>query len=464
MAEPAHDRDQLCKDLRVLVIDDNEAEAEAAADALDVLGCRCRTASSGSEGLEIIRDGAVDVVLTDLVMHDVSGMQIIEETRRYWPEIEVLVFTGHGSVSSAVEAMAKGALTYLEKPVDITMLREQVRKAAERQRVVRERAALRREIDKRYGFERIIGQSEPMQRVFDTLGQISATNATVLVEGESGTGKELVARAIHNNSPRRARPFVGLNCAALSEGILESELFGHEKGAFTGADQMRRGRFEYADHGTLFLDEVGDMPMTTQIKLLRVIEQREIMRVGSNEPIRVDVRIITASNQNLEQLVREKRFREDLYFRLNVVRIQLPPLRARHDDIPLLIEAFIKEFSEENNKEVAGITPEARSVLYRYTWPGNVRELRNCIESMVVTSRGPVLDVQDIPPHISSAPAGPGAGLEVRAGMSLEEVEEVVIRKTLDMTGGNREEAARILGIGERTLYRKLDKYGLKQS
>jgi two-component system response regulator HydG len=271
-----------------------------------------------------------------------------------------------------------------------------------------------------------------------------------------------VAKAIHNNSPRKARPFVGLNCAALSEGILESELFGHEKGAFTGADTQRRGRFEYADHGTLFLDEVGDMPMTTQIKLLRVIEEREIMRVGSNEPIEVDVRLIAATNSSLEELVRRKDFREDLYFRLNVVRLHLPPLRARHDDIPLLIDAFIRHFSEEHGTKVAGMTSEARAVLYRYDWPGNVRELKNCIESMVIISRSDILDVEDLPPHIAAAPDGGSPLQEITAGMSLEEAEKILILRTLEMTHGNREEAARILKIGERTLYRKLDKYGLK--
>jgi len=451
-----------CRGLKVLVIDDSPVEAETAAEVLEGIGCECRTAVTGAEGLEIIRSGAVDVVLTDLVMHDISGIQITEETKKFWPEVEVLVFTGHGSIRTAVEAMQKGAMTYLEKPVDMDVLREQVRKAAEKQRVVRERAALKRQIDKHFGFEGIIGQSQPMQRILDVLAQISGTNATVLIEGESGTGKELVARAIHNNSPRRARPFVGLNCAALSESILESELFGHEKGAFTGADQMRRGRFEYAQHGTLFLDEVGDMPITTQIKLLRVLEEREIVRVGSNEPIKVDVRVIAATNRCLEELVREKRFREDLYFRLNVVRISLPPLRSRPDDIPLLIDHFLRDFSKANGKTIHGLTPEARSALYRYSWPGNVRELKNCIESMVVTTRNTVLGLEDIPPYIATAREPDGQPQEIRVGMSLEEVERILIRNTLQMTNGNREEAAKLLKIGERTLYRKIRKYGLR--
>ncbi len=451
-------------DLDVLVIDDHEAEAETAAEALARIGCRCRVAGSGRDGLEIIREGQVDVVLTDLVMHDVSGLEIVEETKRYWPEVEVLVFTGHGSVATAVEAMQKGAMTYLEKPLNIDMLRTQVEKAAEKVHMSRERDDLKRQIDKHYGLEGIVGESGPMQRVSEIVRQISPTDATVLIEGESGTGKELVARAIHNNSHRRARPFVALNCAALSEGILESELFGHEKGAFTGADQQRRGRFEYAQHGTLLLDEVGDMPITTQIKLLRVIEHREIMRVGSNVLIKVDVRLIAATNQDIEQLVRDKRFREDLYFRLNVVRLRLPPLRERPEDIPLLVDAFLNEFSGAYEKDIKGISPELGRALYHYAWPGNVRELKNCMESMVVTSRdeSETLDVNDLPPYVSSTSVPTWHGQQLVPGMSLDEVEKLAIQRTLEMTKGNREEAARILKIGERTLYRKLDRYGLK--
>lgn len=449
-------------DLRVLVIDDHETDARAAAEVLERIGCRCQIALTGADGLEILRNGDIDLVLTDLIMRDMSGLQIVEEAKRIGAEVEVLVFTGHGSVDTAVEAMRKGAMTYLEKPLNIGVLRSHVIKAAEKLRLVRERADLRRQMDKRYGFEGIIGQSPAMQRIFDVLGQISATNATVLIQGESGTGKELVARAIHGNSPRRARPFVGLNCAALSEGILESELFGHEKGAFTGADQQRKGRFEYAQHGTLFLDEVGDMPLTTQIKLLRVIEQREIMRVGSNEPIKVDVRLIAATNQDLQHLVREKKFREDLFFRLNVVRLALPPLRERADDIPILMDHFIREFGREHNKPVREVDPEVRRALSRYSWPGNVRELKNCVEAMVVTSGDGKLGPNDIPPHIALAPSRAAAGEEIVPGMPMDEVERIHIRRTLEMTAGNREEAARLLKIGERTLYRKLDKYGLK--
>jgi len=449
-------------DLKVLVIDDNEAEARSAAEAIERIGCECRVATSGAEGLETIRAGGLDLILTDLVMRDVSGLEIVAEAKKHWPDVEVIVITGHGSIDTAIKATQAGAMMYLEKPLNLKVLRTYVRKAAERQTVVRDRDRLKRALDKRFGYEGIVGRSEAMQRVFDTLRQIAPTRATVLIEGESGTGKELVARALHNNSPRRARPFVALNCAALSEGILESELFGHEKGAFTGADARRDGRFEYAHQGTLFLDEIGDMPMSTQIKLLRVIEQGEIFRVGSNVPIRVDVRLIAATNQDMAGLVARKRFREDLYFRLNVVRLRLPPLRERPEDVPLLADYFLQQFREEHRKDVTGITPEALRRLEQYPWPGNVREMRNCIEAMVVTASSPALDAGDIPAYIGDVQPAPSGPLAIPAGVSLDEMEKEMIRGTLERTGGNREEAARILKIGERTLYRKLDKYGLK--
>jgi len=464
------------KHTSVLIVDDDEAHAEAAAEALERIGMQCGVATSGEQGLEKMQQDDVDIVITDLRMADVDGMEILEAARRERTDIEVIMVTGHGSERVAVEAMQRGAYSYLPKPYDMNELRAVVQKAAEKQRLVRSNLELRRQLDKKYGFAGIIGNSAPMQRIFDVLGQISVTNATVLIQGESGTGKELIARALHNNSPRKARSFVGLNCAALSEGILESELFGHEKGAFTGADHQRQGRFEYADHGTLFLDEVGDMPISTQIKLLRVIEEREIMRVGSNVPIQVDVRLIAATNQDIEQLVAERKFRQDLYFRLNVVRMDLPPLRERRGDVPLLIDAFIKEFSALHNKAVAGMTPDARAALGRYHWPGNIRELKNCIESMTVVARDEMLTLQDVPSHIRAGYtaeehlAGAQAdGSTVAesvwaslAGLSLDAVEKELIRHTLAKVDGSREEAARMLGMGERTLYRKLDKYQLK--
>jgi two-component system response regulator HydG len=299
-----------------------------------------------------------------------------------------------------------------------------------------------------------------MQRVIQTCRQVAPTDATVLIEGESGTGKELVAKALHTNSRRKGKNFVALNCAALSEGILESELFGHEKGAFTGAVMRRKGRFEHADGGTIFLDEVGDMPASTQIKLLRVLEDGEIVRVGSNEPRKVDVRLLSATNQDLDELVKRGKFREDLYFRLRVVRIALPALRERREDIPLLTEHYIRQIAREHGKNIKGITPEAQRALAAYDWPGNIRELINTLETMILLAPRETLQVEDIPPEIH--PSGRKEQADgFTPGMSLADAERIVIARTLEMTGGNRQQAARMLGIGERTLYRKIKDYGL---
>jgi len=446
----------------ILVIDDEEGHAEAAAEALERVGHRCVIANSGEEGLQIIDEQPVDLIVTDLKMHDVDGMAVLERAKKKRPDVQIIMVTGYPDVDSAVEAMQKGAATYLRKPVNIDELRTVVSKSLQNQAVARRNVELEKQLDEKFGFEGIIGNTLEMRRIFQTVRQIAPTTATVLITGESGTGKELIANAIHNNSPRKNSPFVALNCAALSESILESELFGHEKGAFTGADAMRKGRFEFANGGTLFLDEVGDLPIETQIKLLRVIEQREINRVGSNTPIKVDVRLLAATHQDLETLVEQKKFRNDLYFRLKVVSIHLPPLRERREDIPLMIDAFIREFSEMHGKGVEGIAAEARAALCNAPWEGNIRELKNCIEHMVVVSRGKELGAEDIPSSIprEAGAAPPPTGLQ--PGMSLEEAEKDLIRATLELTHGNREEAAKILRIGERTLYRKLDKYGLK--
>ena len=357
--------------------------------------------------------------------------------------------------------MQQGAASYLRKPLNLEELRAVVRNSLEKQGLRRTNVELRQQLEQRYGFERIIGNNPRMLRLIDGLRQIAPTHATVLIYGESGTGKELVAAAIHTNSPRRHARFVALNCAALSEGILESELFGHERGSFTGAATAREGRFEYADGGTLLLDEVADMPPSTQVKLLRVLEQSEITRVGSNTPIHVDVRIIAATHRRLEDLVKEGKFREDLYFRLNVVTLQIVPLRERKDDIPLLADHFAKEISAAYGKPVREIAPEARRRLTQYDWPGNVRELRNCIEHMIVVTTDPILDVNDLPDHI--LPAEPAAQPPPQlVGISLAEAERQLVQNTLDLVRGNRVEAARILGIGERTLYRKIKAYDLK--
>ena len=442
----------------ILVLDDDGPHAEAAAESLSRSGYDCTVATSGTVGIRLLDKNSFDVVLTDLVMRDLSGIEIVRKVKASTPETEVIVMTGYPSYETALEAMDEGAYDYLNKPIDLNILRAKIRKALEKQKLVRSNVELKLQLDKKYGFEGIIGGSEPMQNVFDTLRQVSASMATVLILGETGTGKELVARASHANSTRRGNRFMALNCAALSETILESELFGHEKGAFTGATQQRKGRFEYAHGGTLFLDEVGDLPAATQVKLLRVIEYGEVFRVGSNEPVKVDVRLIAATHKDLSALIREGRFREDLYYRLKVVTIELPPLRERLEDLPVLIQAFVDEFSRGQGKKSPEITPAAMELLYNYDWPGNVRELRNCVESMVVLDKDGKIDAEDVPRFVKQSEDGQsttGVG-----GVNLEEKEKESIRKALALCEGNREKAAKMLGIGERTLYRKIKRYG----
>jgi two-component system response regulator HydG len=445
---------------RILIVEDDRPQADAVAEALTRIGHSCVVVTEPRRALEVLEDDSFDLIITDLMMHDVTGMDILREARRIDPAAEVIMITGHGTIETAVEAIREGASDYITKPLNLSELRDRAAKALEHRRLVRRTEQLSEQLQERFGFEGIIGQSSAMGRVIQICRQIAPTDATVLIEGESGTGKELIAKALHNNSPRKDHNFVALNCAALSEGILESELFGHEKGAFTGALATRKGRFEHADGGTLFLDEVGDMPMATQIKLLRVIENREIVRVGSNDPRRVDVRLLSATNQKLEELVKSGRFREDLYFRLKVVRITLPPLRDRRGDIPLLTDHYIRRLAAEHGKAVTGITPEAQRMLGAYSWPGNVRELINTLETMIVLSQGPVLDVADVPPEIRPA-SGTVPADAMHAGMTLEDAERLLIQQTLEMTGGNRRAAADILGIGTRTLYRKVKEYGL---
>ncbi len=447
----------------ILVIDDKEEHAKATAEALQKVGYKCLVATSGKEGLKIIETGEVDVVITDLIMHDIDGLQILKTTKERLPEAEVILITGYGTVETAVDAMQRGAATYLLKPININHLRAEVNKLVEKQGLVRSNKELHRQLDEKFGLSGIIGNSTKMQKVLNIVNQISGTTATVLITGESGTGKELIAKTIHNNSPRKNNPFVVLNSAAIPENLLESELFGHEKGAFTGALYQRKGKFEYAHQGTLFLDEIGDMPLSTQVKLLRVIEDGVVTRVGSNESFEVDVRLIAATNQDLEKLIKEGKFREDLYFRLNVVSIKLPPLRERSEDITMLIDSFLHEFSQMHNKKTSNISLEARKIVYKYPWPGNVRELKNCIESMVVVNTKDTLDVETIPDHILQRSNEETTLFpNLMAGMTIEEAERELIKNALTAVGGNREEAAKMLGIGERTLYRKLDRYGLK--
>ena len=451
--------------IRVLIVDNEAPHAQAVSESLERVGYDCTVATSGPQGVKLIDEDAFDVVITDLVMNEVDGLQILAITKEKLPDAEVILVTGHGTIPSAVTAMQQGAFNYLLKPLDLSQLRAVTDKAAASLRLRRQNAELNRRLDEKFGFEGVIGNSLQMHDVIDRLKRIAPTDASVLIQGATGTGKELVAQAIHQNSPRKNKPFVALNCAALSENILESELFGHVRGAFTDASNDRIGKFEYAHGGTLFLDEVGDMPTATQIKLLRVLENSEITRVGSNEAIHVNVRILSATNRNLEDSIAAGTFRSDLYHRLKVVTINLPRLADRSQDIPLLIEHFTRQFTKRHHKTVQSMTAAARRRLMAYDWPGNVRQLRNVIESMVVVDYDGVLDVDDLPSEL-----GPTndlvddvreGSLSALVGKPLSEIERLFISETLQQAGGNREAAAELLGIGQRTLYRKIKEYHL---
>ncbi|MEX0612056.1 MAG: sigma-54 dependent transcriptional regulator [Pirellulales bacterium] len=452
--------------IQVLVVDNDIAHADAMADSLRSIGFACTVAGGGSEAISLLETRTFEIVVTDLKMPEIGGLEVLAKCKELQPDAAVILVTGHGTIESAVEAIQRGAINFLLKPLDLKQLRAVVEHEARPQYLRRANAELHRRLDERFGFEGVIGNSLQMHDIIARLQRIAPTDASVLIQGETGTGKELVAKAIHQNSPRKKRPFVPLNCAALSEHILESELFGHVRGAFTDASSDRQGKFEYADGGTLFLDEVGDMPIPTQIKLLRVIETGEITRVGSNEPIKVNVRILSATNRDLEKSIANGTFREDLYHRLKVVTITLPRLTERREDIPLLIDYFVKEHAKRHQKTIHGLSTAARRRLLVFDWPGNVRQLRNVIESMVVVDYDSVLDMDDLPDELAptngevASATGPD-GLQTLVGKPIAEIEKLFIGETLKATGGNREEAAGMLGIGERTLYRKIKEYGL---
>ncbi|HWL08070.1 MAG TPA: sigma-54 dependent transcriptional regulator [Planctomicrobium sp.] len=454
--------------ISVLIVDDDEPHAQAVAASLAALSCECAIANSGPKGVELIESQNFDVVITDLKMEDVDGLAILRKAKDELPDAEVIVLTAHSSIPSVVTAMQGGAYTYLTKPLDIQELRSAVDKASSRIRLLRRNVALSRGLDEKFGFEGVIGNSPAMHRVIEQLKNLAPTDTTVLILGESGTGKELVARALHQNSPRKNKPFVPLNISALPESILESELWGHEPGAFTGAATRRIGKFEYANGGTLFLDEVGEMPMDTQIKLLRVLEDRKITRLGSNDEKTINVRLVAATNADLKGMMESGEFRSDLYYRLSVVTIYLPPLRDRREDIPLLIDHFLKEFCKRNGRDVEGLSRAARQVLISFDWPGNIRQLRNVIEGMLALDSDGKLDTDDLPTELATlaghSPDGfpAAAGTDMLIGRPLSDVEKYYIARALELTGGRREETAKMLGMGERTLYRKIKEFDLK--
>lgn len=449
------------KPASILVVDDEPDHAEVMSESLARLGHKTEIANGLSDARSLLGKKRFDVIVTDLLMDGRrDGLEVLAASKHLSPAPPVVLVTALNDVPTSKQAMSEGAFDYITKPLDLDSFRLQVGRAVQHARLQSQNQAMEAQLLDGGGFEGIIGKSGAMQRIVQTARLVAPSDRPVLIMGESGTGKELIARAIHNNSRRRKQRLVALNCAGLSESILEDELFGHVKGAFTGAQSDREGRFEHADGGTLFMDEIGDMPAAMQAKLLRVLENGEVVRLGSNEPIEVDVRLISATNRNLEQMVADRTFREDLYYRIKGVTITIPPLRDRREDIPLLIYYFLKQAAEEYGKPIEGLEPEVQQALISYGWPGNVRQLKNVIENMVVLAAGDTVGVDLLPAEIKPRHADVG-DINSLAGISIEQAEKVLIRNTLKMTGGNREQAAKMLGIGERTLYRKIKEYDI---
>ena len=444
---------------RILVVDDESSQLELVGGFLKKRGFETLLAKSGTKALEIFRAEPVDMVLTDQKMPDMSGLELLKAIRAINPEAAAIVITAYGTVETAVAAIKAGAADYVTKPVNLNELLFRIDQVKERRRLIAENRDLRETLEKNHRIEGIIGESGRMIEVLSLVRRVAPSEATVLIRGESGTGKELIAKAIHYASARASAPLIRVNCAALPETLLESELFGHEKGAFTGAVAARKGRFESADGGTLFLDEIGDLPLPLQAKLLRVLQEREFERLGSSKPIRVDVRILAATHRNLEALVKTGQFREDLYYRLNVVTVVLPPLRERREDLPLLMDHFLRLFAEKNRKAIRGFTQEARELLLRYDYPGNVRELENIVERAVVLTRDDVIGSADLP--LSTEGLEEVESDQSSLPATVEGVERRMIREALVRSGGVQTRAAEMLGISERALRYKLKKYGL---
>ena len=451
---------------RILIVDDEKVQLEILEGFLVKQGYEATAAEDGQKALEKFKNGSFDLVLTDYRMPGMDGIQLLREVRRLQPEAVVVIMTAYGTVGTAVAAMKEGAYDYLTKPIDLDELLLLIQRVEREVGLDQENRELKEQLREKFKVDFIVSASRQMEEALNLVGRVSRSSATILILGESGTGKELIARAIHYSSPRADKPFVKVNCAALPENLLESELFGHEKGAFTGAVARRIGRFELADQGSIFLDEIGDLSPSLQMKLLRVLQEKEFERVGSNQTIRSDVRVIAATNRNLEEAIRKGTFREDLYYRLNVVTVSLPPLRERKEDIPLLVEHFLKKYNRENKKNVTSLSKEARDLLMHYDYPGNVRELENIVERAVVLCRGDALTTQDLPLNLREGQAE--AVLERDRGTqslpdTLEEIERQLIVKALERSGGVQTKAAEELGISERVLRYKMKKYSLAE-
>ena len=446
---------------RILVVDDEINIRGALVTMLEKKGYEMRGVGTAEEALEQLNASAVELVITDLKMPGIGGMALLQRLREQWPQTEVVVMTAYGSIDTAVEAMRGGAYDYLTKPIDRERFPVVVAKALERQALASENRQLRDRLEARTRFDQMVGESEPMQRVYTLVDMVADSDVTVLLTGESGTGKELVARAIHHKSPRDDGPFITMNCGALPENLFESELFGYEKGAFTGAMTTKMGRFELADGGTLLLDEVGELSLKSQVDFLRVLETKEFRRLGGTKLIKVDTRIVAATNRNLEEAVKQGDFREDLYYRLNVVPIRLPPLRDRADDIPLLTERFLAEFSAQHHRAPKDLSREAMRLLRLYAWPGNIRQLRNLMERLVITVKDSVIQPEHLPEEVQASQEDVRT-MVVALGTSLEQIERDVIRRTLAEVTNHREKAAKLLGISLRTLQYKIKEYGIR--
>jgi two-component system response regulator AtoC len=444
----------------ILIVDDDEITCNLLEEVLSKEGYIVDKALDGREAIDKGENKTYDVVLTDIRMIDVDGMEVLRAYRQKSPDTVIIMMTAFGSIETAIRAIKEGAYDYVSKPFKLDEIKLTIRRALEQKRLLQENLFYRQELITKYKLENIVGRSPQMLQVYKTIARVAESRSTVLIVGESGTGKELVARAIHFNSPRSSKSYVAVDCGSLAETLLESELFGHVRGAFTGAVTSKKGLFEEADNGTCFLDEVGDIGLAMQAKLLRVIQEHEIKRVGGTEITKIDVRIIAATNKNLEALVAEKKFREDLFYRLNVVSVHLPPLRERLDDIPLLADHFLRKYAAENEKPVARISAEFLDLLLRYQWPGNVRELENVIERAVTLSHHSIILAEDLPRRLRVEPSAISA-ISLPSQISLTELEKLYIKKVLEDTGGNKKKAADILGIDRRTLYRMAARYGI---
>jgi two-component system, NtrC family, response regulator HydG len=447
---------------KILVVDDESSHRQMIKAVLSAEGYEIREAADGNQAVKAVEEKFHDLILMDIRMPGLSGIEALQKIKDISPGIPIIIMTAYASVNTAIDALKSGAYDYLTKPLDIEELKILVAKALQFQKLEQENIYLREQLNNRFDFSNIIGRSPAMKQLFETMALVAPSEAGVLIVGESGTGKELIANAIHQNSSRAQRPFIKVNCAALPETLLESELFGHEKGAFTGAMARKQGRFQLAHNGSILLDEIGEMSPPTQAKILRVLQEREFEPIGSPQTIKVDTRVIAATNKNLEEEIKEGRFREDLFYRINVVTIRVPPLRERREDIPLLADFFLKRFAEKNRRVIKGFTPRAMDLLMRHDWSGNVRELENVIERAVIMARGEMITPMEFPENLKELDVElKEPSFDLSPGRSLKEVEKEMILRTLAETDGNRTHAADILGISRRTLQLKLKEYGI---